>query len=87
MDYKRLEKIAKGFANHRRIEILELLEKRPVSLSQISTILKVNIKTAGEHTRRLESSGLIKKKYKGREVVHSISDLGLDILTFLRKLE
>jgi DNA-binding transcriptional ArsR family regulator len=87
MDYKRLEKIVKGFANHRRIEILELLSKRTASLSQISTILKVNLKTIAEHTRRLESAGLIEKKYKGREVVHTISNLGINILTFLRKLE
>lgn len=66
---------------------MELVEKRPVSLSQISTILKVNLKTVGEHTRRLESAGLIGKKYRGREVVHIVSDLGLDILIFLRKLE
>lgn len=87
MDYKRLEKLAKGFANHRRIQILELLEKKPLSLSQISAILKVNIKTVSEHTRRLDIAGLISKKYRGREVVHAISDKGLDILTFLRKSE
>lgn len=85
MDYKRLEKIVKGFANHRRIQILELLENRPVSLSQISVILRVNLKTVAEHTRRLESAGLITKNYKGREVVHTITSTGVNILKFLRK--
>jgi Mn-dependent DtxR family transcriptional regulator len=87
VDYKHLEKIVKGFSNHRRIQTLEYLETRPASLSEISAALKVNLKTIAEHTRRLDSAGLIAKKYKGREVVHKISQLGNDILTFLRKLE
>ncbi len=87
MDFQKLERIVKGFANHRRIEILELLEKKPLSLSNISIILKINIKTASEHTRRLYLAGLIEKKYRGRAVLHSITDLGSDILTFLRKWE
>lgn len=87
MKYKSLEKIVKGFSNHRRIQILELIEKGPISLSKISSELKVNLKTISEHSAKLHSSGLIDKNYRGREVVHKITPLGLVILTFLRKLE
>jgi len=67
---------------------MELLENEPdISLSDISRKLKINLKTASEHTRRLTFSGLITKRYKARDVIHAVTDLGKDILTFLRKLE
>ena len=35
--YRRLERIVKGFANHRRLEILELLQRTPeLSVENIS---------------------------------------------------
>lgn len=84
----RLQKIAKGYANHRRIQMMELLETNPnLSLSNIAERLKINLKTASEHTRRLTIAGIVDKKYRGRIVIHSLTDLGHDILTFLRKLE
>ncbi|MBN1168407.1 winged helix-turn-helix transcriptional regulator [Candidatus Woesebacteria bacterium] len=88
MNTKRLQKIVKGFSNHRRIQIMELLETYPdLSLSDIASRTKINLKTAGEHTRRLDASGLIEKNYRGRDVIHSLTILGKNILTFLRKLE
>ena len=88
MNTNRLQRIVKGFANHRRIEIMELLShKSGLSLNEISGDLKVNIKTISEHTRRLTSAGLIAKKYKGAKVEHSLTTRGMDILKFLRILE
>ena len=88
MRYKYLEKIVKGFANHRRIQILNLLSESPnLSLNDISTKLRINLKTASEHTRRLQLAGLIEKKYQGATVRHNISQLGIIILKFLRILE
>lgn len=52
--YRELERIVKGFSNHRRIEILELLKKEPeFSVNEISEKLNVNFKTVSEHIRRL----------------------------------
>ena len=88
MHYKNLEKTVRGFSNHRIIEILEFLSKNPdASLNEISERLKVNFKTISEHTRRLASAGLIEKRYKGAAVLHKISQLGNNILKFLRTLE
>jgi Mn-dependent DtxR family transcriptional regulator len=85
---KKLQRIVKGFANHRRIQILELLEGYPeISLTEIASRLKVNFKTVGEHTRRLSHAGLILKRYKGAEVLHAVSPVGDVILKFLRTLE
>ena len=85
---RRLERIVKGFANHRRIQIMELLESNPeLSLQNVSVKLKVNIKTVSEHIRRLAISGLVLKRNRGNNVLHKLSPQGLSILKFLRKLE
>ncbi|OGH13936.1 MAG: hypothetical protein A2860_01660 [Candidatus Levybacteria bacterium RIFCSPHIGHO2_01_FULL_37_33] len=85
---RHLEGIVKGFANHRRIQIMELLESNPeLSLQNVSVKLKVNIKTVSEHIRRLAIPGLVYKRNRGNNVLHKLSPLGLSILKFLRKLE
>lgn len=83
-----LEKIVKGFSNHRRIEIMGLLEKAPeLSVFQVADKLGVNFKTTSEHLRRLALSGLISKHNVATEVRHSLSSLGRHTLKFLRTLE
>jgi len=85
---KKLQRIVKGFANHRRIQIMELLDRHPeISVSEISSKLNVNFKTISEHTRRLALSRLVFKRYKGSSVLHVLSPLGNNILKFLRILE
>ncbi len=88
METRKLEKVVKGFANHRRIQILALLAEQPgLSVLEISDALNVNFKTISEHTRRLALSGLVAKKNMGTEVEHSVSLLGRHVLKFLRTLE
>src|SRR3989338_3822735 len=54
LQYKKIERLVKGFANHRRIQILELLEKNPgLSVDNISQNLDVNFVTIADHTRKL----------------------------------
>lgn len=85
---RQLERIVKGFANHRRIQILDLVFNKPdLSLQDIANTLRINMKTASEHIRRLSISGLVYKHNKGSSVLHQISPLGLNILKFLRTLE
>lgn len=85
---RQLERIVKGFANHRRIQTMDLLEINPeLSLQDISIKLKINNKTASEHVRRLAISGLVLKRSRGNNVLHKLSPHGLAILKFLRKLE
>jgi len=84
---RRLERVVKGFANHRRIEILELLAKKPeMSVGEISTALEIELKTSSEHLRRLTIAGLILKRHEGREVRHALTERAKHILTFLRVL-
>lgn len=85
---RQLERIVKGFANHRRIEILVLLEKIPeLSLIEVSDELRINFKTASEHIRRLALAGLVMKRNAGSSVRHALTKDGNLILKFLRTLE
>ena len=86
--YRQLERIVKGFANHRRIQILELLEKEPeLSVIEIAEKLEINFKTASEHIRRLAIAGLAFKKSDGINIRHKLTKRGEHILKFLRILE
>jgi DNA-binding transcriptional ArsR family regulator len=85
---RQTEKIIKGFANHRRIDMLKLIKSRPeLSLNDVSGELRMNLKTVSEHLRRLTIAGLIYKRSRGHNVLHKISPLGDEILKFLKKLD
>ena len=86
--YHQLERVVKGFANHRRLEILELLAKKPeLSVFDIAEELNINFKTAPEHIRRLAIAGLVLKRSDANSVRHKLTDRGSTILKFLRTLE
>ena len=74
---RKMERHFKGVSNHRRIQILVLVAKEPgISLEQIAERVRGNMKTIAEHTRRLQLSGLIEKRYRGREVEHHLTPYG-----------
>ena len=86
--YKIIEGIVRGFSNHRRIEILELLSKKPeLSVLDISEELKINYKTASDHVRRLSYAGLLMKRNSLSEVKHKLTPRGISVLVFCRTLE
>jgi DNA-binding MarR family transcriptional regulator len=86
--YNQLERIIKGFANHRRIEILELLKKQPeLSVAEISDKLKINFKNASGHIQKMAVAGLIIKRYDANNVRHKLTSRGKTILEFCRILE
>ena len=82
---KQLERYFKGAANHWRIAILVIVEKREgIALEDISDELKANFKTISQHTRALVQAGLLNKKYQGRQVAHSLSPYGKSFLKFMK---
>lgn len=88
MNYRKMERIVRGFSNHRRIQILELLQKVPeLSVDEIASTLKINYKTAAEHIRRLAIPGLVMKRNEANRVRHKITPRSVSILKFLRTLE
>ena len=85
---RHLERVVKGFSNHRRIEMMTLLERQPeLALFEIADSLKINFRTASEHIRRLNHAGLVMKRNEGNFVRHALTPLGSSILKFLRTLE
>jgi len=85
LQYKKIEKIVKGFANHRRIQILKLLEELPdLSVDDIAQNLNVDFFTISDHVRKLADTGLVDKKHKGRFVINSITKRGKYILSFCK---
>jgi DNA-binding transcriptional ArsR family regulator len=86
--FRQLERTVKGFSNHRRIEILMLLDKKPeLSVMEIADELKINFKTASDHIRRLAIAGLVLKRSEGNNVRHALTKGAKDILKFLRTLK
>lgn len=80
---KQLERYFKGAANHRRLDILRLIARNDgITLEDIADALRCNIKTISEHTRRLVQAGLLNKKYRGRQVEHSLSPYGKRFVAF-----
>ena len=87
MNYKYLEKIIKGGANHRRLQILFLLEKSPgLYVELVSSSLNVNFVTIASHLQKLHHAGLVSKQYVGRMVVHNVTKHGKYIMTLCRML-
>jgi DNA-binding transcriptional ArsR family regulator len=83
---RKTELIFKGLASTRRLEILDLLgDSGEMNLYEITNALEYNLKTTAEHCRRLELSGLIEKRRKGREVKHQLTYLGRGMLTIARR--
>lgn len=85
--FQQIAHITKGFANHRRIEVMFLLAGSPnLTVWEIANILSVNYKTISVHISRLMLSGLVTKKYRGQEVIHKLTNRGKQALQYIRKI-
>ena len=85
---RHLERIVKGYSNHRRIQIMELLKNSPeLSVSEIAEKVKIDLKNASQHIRRMAVADLVLKRNQNKNVRHKLSDRGITILKFLRKME
>ena len=82
---KQLERYFKGAANHRRIAIMLIVEKNDgITVEEIADALAANFKTVSQHTRSLVHASLLNKKYRGRQVTHSLSPYGKAFLKFMK---
>ena len=82
--YRRIERVCKGVANHRRVQILVQLNKTPeMSVSELTEILRVDFRTASEHIRKLAHAGLVMKRSDGVSVRHKVTDLGARFLKYI----
>ena len=83
-----LECIVKGFANHRRIRILRLLNTKPdLTLSGICDYLHMEFKSGSEHVLKMRTAGLVSKRKQLNNVHHNITGRGRQILSFLKSVK
>lgn len=79
-----LERAMKGAANHRRIEMLFLLKKKPaLSTADIVDELEVSYQAGAKHVQRLVRSGLVSAYRRSNEMLHELSPLGQKITKLL----
>ncbi|MEK7128132.1 MAG: winged helix-turn-helix domain-containing protein [Patescibacteria group bacterium] len=88
LEYRKMERIVKGFANHRRLQVLELLSKEPeLSVLEISDKLKSEFKNISAHINKMAVSGLVMKRSDSKSIRHKLTSRGTIILKFVRMLE
>ena len=88
LPYRKLERIIKGFANHNRLRMLELLEHEPeLSVVDVAEKLKIGYENASDHIRKLAIAGLVMKRNDGPNVRHKLTPLAQSILAFCKKLQ
>lgn len=87
INYRKIERVVKGFANHRRIQILDLLREEPeLSVDDIAEKLHIGYENASDHIRKLAIAGLVMKRYQGTSVRHKLTPSAESILVFCKKL-
>jgi len=87
-NYLKLERIVKGFANHRRLQILDLLKKEPeLTVDDISERLNIGYENTSDHVRKLAIAGLVMKRASGTSVCHKLTPRAESILVFCKRLE
>lgn len=88
MTHRQLERIIKGFANHRRLDILELLQKKPeLSVEDIAEQLSIGYVNTSDHIRKMAIAGLVIKRNEGLYVRHKLTPRAMSVLAFCKKLE
>lgn len=86
--YRQIERIVKGFANHRRLEILDLLKRQPeLSVAEIADWLNIGYENASDHVRKMAIAGLVLKRNQGSMVRHKLTARAEAILVFCKKLQ
>ncbi|MDO8569421.1 MAG: metalloregulator ArsR/SmtB family transcription factor [bacterium] len=86
-NYRKIERVVKGFANHRRIQIMDLLNKEPeLSVDDVAERLHIGYENTSDHIRKLAIAGLVMKRNQGTRVLHKLTDRAVTILVFCKRL-
>jgi len=88
LKYRQLERVVKGFSNHRRLQILELLHREPeLSVIEIADRIGGGYENTSDHIRKMAIAGLILKRNEGPAVLHKLTPRAESILMFCKKLQ
>ena len=87
MNHRAIERITKGFASHRRLQMLELLKREPgLSILDISGRLRIGYENTSDHVRKLAIAGLVYKHNEGASVRHTLTPRAESVLVFCKTL-
>lgn len=76
VDYstKKLSFIFKALGSERRMNIIKMLSKKPLSVIAISEKLNLSFRSVSKHLQRLDREGIITKKREGQYVYYRLTD-------------
>ena len=87
MNSRKMETTTKILADHRRLEMLELLSKKPeLSVAEVAKTLKLNFGNTSDHINKLTAAGLVMKRHDSQFVRHKLTTRGQLILKYLKTL-
>ncbi|HEY4498835.1 MAG TPA: helix-turn-helix domain-containing protein [Candidatus Paceibacterota bacterium] len=87
-DVRKGERIFKGVAHKYRLQILDLLKRKPeLSIIEISEALTIGLKNVSQHIAKMEIAGLLMKRHDGNFVKLKLTARGSSILQFYRIVE
>lgn len=66
--------ILKVLADENRLQIIQELLKGELSVSELATAIGIEIYSMSKHLKRLESSGLVKKRKVSNRRIYSITE-------------
>ena len=85
---KKLEKLLKAFANARRLEILKnLLEKKDLTVGQLSKRIKLSFKSTSRHLAVLFAADLVEKDQHSLEMRYRICQKQVTIIKTILNLK
>lgn len=71
---KKLSFIFKALGNERRMQIIKILAKKPISVIDLSDKLNLSFKSVSKHLQKLDREGIITKKHEGKYVNYKLTD-------------
>lgn len=88
MNIKNSSKIFKALGNERRLLMLKyLLERKELTVGQISELIRFSFKSVSKHLSILENANLVKSRQIGLNKLYSINqEVQKDILHSLKRL-
>ncbi|MEW6086950.1 MAG: metalloregulator ArsR/SmtB family transcription factor [bacterium] len=70
---KEAAELFKIFSVDKRIEVIELLKKEPMSVNVLAEALKITQSAISQHLRVLKSAGLVKDERRGYWIYYSLN--------------
>ena len=82
-----LERYFRAIANRRRLEMLQVLDRRgPLPLYQVATAVHLSVKTTNKHLAQLLHTGFVNRTRQGLFVLYQLEDEAKPLVTKLLKL-